>query len=235
MSKKQKNQKHVHETGVLLGITALLIAAIVYTFLYVKDVVTSYFGNDWPVDMSQVVYQSLLLCIIILMVLVIMVERLIIKSSILRKENETLQGTIEERNRSIEDLNMLLNDKRVFDSKLDVWALNMLPDFLKKYNERSMLPVVLIKVSTTLSEKEFASRSTWLLSDREIRFKCADNMFIFMIHEQNYKEAEELIRYLYTGSTKEEGHVVIRNLLDCKQIEEALQVRVPGLKDLIEG
>lgn len=233
---KKKDPKHRQymEIGIVLLVSVILFALTTFAYTYGRDIMIRYFGKEWPVDISQVLYQTLLLGYFMIILLIVLTGRLIIINANLAKENQQLCKTVEDRNKSIEDLNMLLNNKRVFDAKLDIWGLSMLPDFLAEYESRNILPVVLIKVYTTLSEKEFAGKSSWLLPEDTLTFKCADQMFIFMIREPNYKEAEEVVRYLYTGSIHEKEHLTIRNLKDCKQIEEELEIRIPGLQKLNE-
>lgn len=152
----------------------------------------------------------LFICLILLLIVVPMLFARKVRN--LQRERDEQSGVIVELNSKLTELNKLLSEQDIRDTRHNVWSGDALDDFAEKLRERGLVPSTIIKVRCSGGDvsQELLRKAGTVMDRSVLRFLTSEG-------------EEEFVSFLFVGSDHKTAMSNIEILLrDGIQIEESL-------------
>ncbi len=113
-------------------------------------------------------------------------------------DREAQKEHVEDLNRSINELNARLNSKELYDTRRNIFTLDMVDEFLPKLQERNLdvITFVVIRCNTTKAREAFYTRAQVVLDSKVLRFLMDENNFLLLYLSSDYERVSKSVDLL---------------------------------------
>ena len=148
--------------------------------------------------------ELLTIMILVLLVVIVLPSVYAIKLTEARNRSVELENNLTECNRVIEELNETIRDKKVYNTKLNLWGQDNINLFLRKLKERGVnkVAIIVIRCASEEERQKILSKCMIMIDGRVVRFEYNNTDIMLMGANMDCEAFNEEIKSMMISSSQ---------------------------------